>query len=316
MMNGVCVGFLACTMLAISAYGAETGRDAQLAEIKAKTAVLVSSSRARLDTLARERTLAAPPVIWKVTEAPVTFLDCSDCPEMVVIPAGEFTMGSPADEPFRGAETAHRVTITYPFAVSKFEITFDQWDSCVNEGGCGGYRPDDEGWGRGKRPVVNISFGNAKAYVDWLSSKAGRPYRLLSEAQWEYAARAGSTTPFAFGPTLSPRAANYDSRVDASVAADADRQKTVPVGTFPANAFGLHDMHGNVAEWVEDCWNENYTAASPTDGSAWLDGDCNGRVVRGGSWEEYQGDLRSAARTANGVNDAFYTDGLRVARDF
>ncbi len=316
MTNGVCVGLLACTMLAIAAYGAETGRDAQFAEIKAKTAVLVSSSRARLDTLAPERRLAAPPVIWKVTESPVTFLDCSDCPEMVVIPAGEFTMGSPADEPFRGAETAHRVTITHPFAVSKFEITFDEWDSCVNEGGCGGYRPDDEGWGRGKRPVVNISFGNAKAYVAWLSGKAGKPYRLLSEAQWEYAARAGSTTPFAFGATLSPRVANFDSRVDGSGAPDPDRQKTAPVGTFPANAFGLHDMHGNVAEWVEDCWNENYTAASPTDGSAWLDGDCNGRVVRGGSWEEYQGDLRSAARTANGVNDAFYTDGLRVARDF
>ncbi len=231
---------------------------------------------------------------------------------MVVIPAGEFTMGSPPAE--QGAETQHRVTIAAPFAVSKFEITFDEWDACVKEGGCGGYRPDDQGWGRGNRPVMNISWENAKGYVDWLSHKTARPYRLLSESEWEYAARAGTTTPFFFGDTISPGQANYDGSGDGSGPSDANRQSTMPVGSFPANGFGLHDMHGNVSEWVEDCWNDDYAAGTPVDGTAWAEGKCNGRVVRGGSWEDSQIELRSAARTGGNKEDQFYTDGLRIAR--
>jgi formylglycine-generating enzyme required for sulfatase activity len=231
---------------------------------------------------------------------------------MVVIPAGEFTMGSPPAE--QGAEAQHRVTIATPFAVGKFEVTFDEWDACVDDGGCGGYRPDDEAWGRGTRPAINISWDDAKAYVTWLGRKTNRSYRLLSEAEWEYAARAGTTTMSAYGDTLSPSDANYNSSVDGSGPSDANRQRTVPVGSFPPNGFGLHDMFGNVSEWVEDCWHDDYTTGAPADGSSWLAGNCSGRVVRGGSWEDSQVELRSAARTGGDRNDRFYTDGLRVAR--
>jgi formylglycine-generating enzyme required for sulfatase activity len=292
---------------------AQTKVEARIADLKAKTAALAASARARLDTLSPQQRLSAPPAIWRVPGALTEFKDCTNCPQMVVIPAGEFTMGSPSSEPHRGAEAQHRVTIAAAFAVSKFEITFDEWDACVKDGGCGGYRPDDQGWGRGKRPVINISFENAKTYVNWLGRKTGKPYRLLSESEWEYAARAGTTTPFSYGDTLSPSKANYDGSVAGAGPSDVNRQKTVPVGGFPANGFGLYDMHGNVSEWVEDCWHDEY-AETQTDSSAWLDGNCNGRVVRGGSWEDSQGDLRSAARTGGAKNDQFYTDGLRIAR--
>jgi formylglycine-generating enzyme required for sulfatase activity len=232
---------------------------------------------------------------------------------MAVIPAGEFTMGSPPSE--FGAETQHRVTISYPFAVSKFEITFEEWDVCVDEGGCGGYRPDDEGWGRGRQPVMNISWLDAKSYVDWLTKKTGKSYRLLTESEWEYAARAGTTTMFSLGVSLSPHIANYNGSPDGSEHPELNRQKTLPVGSFLSNGFGLYDMLGNVSEWVEDCWNDDYTASAPNDGSAWLQGKCNGRVVRGGSWEDSESELRSAARTGGNQDDRFYTDGLRIARD-
>jgi formylglycine-generating enzyme required for sulfatase activity len=162
--------------------------------------------------------------------------------------------------------------------------------------------------------VINISWENAKTYVDWLGHKTGKFYRLLSESEWEYAARAGTTTTYPFGDTLSPSEANYDGSADGSGPSEVNRQHTMPVGSFPANGFGLHDMHGNVSEWVEDCWRDNYAANAPADGSAWLEGDCNGRVVRGGSWEDSQVELRSAARTGGHKNDQFYTDGLRIAR--
>jgi formylglycine-generating enzyme required for sulfatase activity len=286
--------------------------EARIAALKAKTAALVVSERARLDALSPQQRLAAPPVISRVPGALTAFRDCADCPQMVVIPAGEFTMGSPPSE--QQAELQHRVTIAAPFAVSKFEITFDEWAACVKNGGCDGYRPDDHGWGGGKRPVINLSWENAKAYVNWLSRKTGKPYRLLSEAEWEYAARAGTTTPFAFGDTLSPSQANYDGSADGSGPSQANRQKTMPVGSFPANQFGLHDMHGNAWEWVEDCWHDDYTAEAPTDGSAWLKDNCEGHVGRGGSWEDSQGELRSSARTAGFKDEFAPTDGLRIAR--
>jgi formylglycine-generating enzyme required for sulfatase activity len=287
--------------------------EAQIAQLKVETAGLAASAQARLNALSPQQRLFAPPAIWRVTGALTEFKDCADCPQMVVIPAGEFTMGSPPSE--QGAEAQHRVILSSPFAVSKFEITFDEWDACVTAGGCGGYRPDDEGWGRGTHPVINISWEDASAYASWLSRKTGQPYRLLSEAEWEYAARAGTTTPFSFGDTISANKANYDGSMDGSGPSDVNRQATMPVGSFPANAFGLHDMHGNASEWVEDCWQDEYTARAPSDGSAWLDGTCNGRVVRGGSWEDNQVELRSAARTGGNKEDRFYTDGLRIARN-
>jgi formylglycine-generating enzyme required for sulfatase activity len=316
------VGIMTCAIISVlqtqgnaAARPAHPTLEAQIAETKAKTAAVVAAARARLDAPSPQERLSSPPAIWKVAGALTAFKDCAGCPQMVIIPAGEFTMGSPSSEPHRGSETQHRVIIAYPFAVSKFEITFDQWDACVSDGGCGGYRPDDQGWGRGKRPVMNISWENAKAYVSWLGHKTGKPYRLLSESEWEYAARAGTTAPFSYGGALSPSKANYDSSVGGAGAPDINRQKTMPVGSFSANRFGLHDMHGNVSEWVEDCWHDEYDEKTPTDGSAWLEGNCDGRVVRGGSWEDYEGDLRSAARTGGAKNDQFYTDGLRIARD-
>ena len=313
-------GIIACAMISVAAQaqggeGSSPGRpeiDARIAQLKAETAALVASARTRLDALSPAQRVSAPPVIWKVPGALAEFKDCADCPPMVVIPAGEFTMGSPAAE--QGAEAQHRVNIAAPFAVSKFEITFDAWDACVNDGGCRGYRPDDEGWGRGARPVMNTSWEDAKAYAAWLGRKTGQPYRLLSEAEWEYAARAGTTTAYPYDDALSPNHANYDGSVDGAGPSDVNRQSTVPVGSFPANAFGLHDMHGNVSEWVEDCWHDEYTARHPTDGSAWLEGNCDGRVVRGGSWEDSRVELRSAARTGGQKDDRFYTDGLRIAR--
>jgi formylglycine-generating enzyme required for sulfatase activity len=287
--------------------------EARIAALKARTAALVEPALARLNALSPQQRLAEPTAIWRVSGALAEFSDCRNCPRMVVIPAGEFIMGSPASE--MQAEAQHRVTIAKPFAVSKFEVTFEQWDACVRAGGCDGYRPQDEGWGRGRRPVVNISWENAKSYVEWLARKTGKPYRLLSEAEWEYAARAGSASRFSTGDAISPRQANYDGSGDGSGRSDVNRQKTMPVGSFPPNAFGLHDMHGNAMEWVEDCWHTDYTDGAPTDGSAWLDGDCDGRVMRGGSWQDSLSELRSAARTGEYKDNSSYEDGFRVARD-
>jgi formylglycine-generating enzyme required for sulfatase activity len=299
--------------LPFQAVAADPDVESRIEELKTSTAELIAVGRAALEARSPEERLSLSPVIGRVPDAIVEFKDCADCPDMVVIPAGEFTMGSPAFD--LGAEAQHRVTISYPFAVSKFEITFEDWDLCLDAGGCGGYRPDDEGWGRGKQPVMNVSWLDAKSYVDWLSKKAGKAYRLLSEAEWEYAARAGTTTRFAVGDKVSPNQANYNASTDGSGHPEINRQKAVPVGSFQPNGFGLYDMLGNVSEWVEDCWNDNYTAATPGDGTAWLQGKCNGRVVRGGSWEDSDDELRSAARTGGNQDDRFYTDGLRIARD-
>ncbi|MDP6709224.1 MAG: SUMF1/EgtB/PvdO family nonheme iron enzyme, partial [Alphaproteobacteria bacterium] len=169
------------------------------------------------------------------------FKDCHDCPEMVVIPAGSFQMGSPPSEEGRSKDEGpqHHVTIAKPFAVGKFEVTFAEWDACVLDAGCGGYRPKDRGWGRGRRPAIYVSWKDARAYVDWLSRETGKTYRLLSEAEWEYMARAGTTTPFHFGSTISTAQANYDGNyVYGSGRKGEYRRKTIPVGSFSANRFG------------------------------------------------------------------------------
>ena len=260
--------------------------------------------------------LTDPPVIWRAPGAIAEFSECAECPEMVVVPAGEFTMGSPARERYRGTEEQHRVLIAYPFAVGKFEITFDQWDACIADGGCGAYDPPDENWGRGNRPVISVSWEDAQAYATWLSATTGAHYRLLSEAEWEYAVRAGTVTAFFFGETLSGEQANIDgSAVYGEGPSPVNRQMTLPVGQFAPNAFGLYDMHGNAWEWVEDCWNDEYARDAPADGSAWLTGSCGGRILRGGSWYEYSGDARSAARVASDTDDLSFTDGIRIARD-
>ena len=245
------------------------------------------------------------------------FRECSGCPEMVVIPGGSYMMGSPSGEEGRskGEGPLHEVRIPRRFAVGKYEVTFAEWDACVAGGGCGGYRPDDRGWGRGARPVVNVSWEDAKSYVEWLTRKTGKRYRLLSESEWEYVARAGTTGPFHFGGTISTDLANYrGSFTYGSGREGVYREKTVSVGSFPANDFGLHDVHGNVWEWVEDCWHGDYRGA-PADGSAWTTGGgCGTRVLRGGSWFNIPGDLRSAYRLGFTAGDRLYDDGFRIAQ--
>jgi formylglycine-generating enzyme required for sulfatase activity len=185
------------------------------------------------------------------------FKDCPECPDMVVVPAGEFMMGSPASELERSAdETQVRTTIAQPFAVGKFAVTFDEWDACLADGGCNGYRPGDQDWGRGKRPVINVNWDDAKAYATWLSRKTGKIYRLLSEAEREYATRAGTTTPFWWGSSITPKQANYDGSAEPYKGGGSKgeyRKATVPVDSFEASPWGLYQMHGNVWEWTEDC---------------------------------------------------------------
>ncbi len=250
---------------------------------------------------------------------PVTeFRDCETCPLMIAVPSGSYIMGSPASEEGRGSAEGpqHQVTISYSFAVGKFEVTFHEWDACVSEGGCS-RRPHDEGWGRGSRPVINVSWHDAKEYINWLSRYTGEQYRLLSESEWEYVARAGTIGPFHFGPTISTDQANYNGEYYYTYSAGQtgiNREKTVPVGSFPQNAYGLHDVHGNVWEWVEDCWHGSYND-TPSEGSAWVSsGGCGGHVLRGGSWRYGPRDLRSAIRGGAGSGTRNSNIGFRVAR--
>jgi formylglycine-generating enzyme required for sulfatase activity len=246
-----------------------------------------------------------------------TFKVCDTCPEMVVVPAGSSIMGSPASERGRTPKEGppHRVTFAKAFAVGKFAITFDEWDACVADGDCKGYRPSDEGWGRGRRPVINIGGNHARAYLTWLSGKTGKTYRLLSEAEREYVTRAGSTTPFWWGSTISTGQANYNGNKTYGRSSKGEyRRQTVPVDSFKPNPWGLYQVHGNVWEMTEDCENQDYRGA-PTDGSAWKAGECGCEVVRGGSWDYHPSQLRSAERMCvdlgEGGSPSF---GLRVAR--
>jgi formylglycine-generating enzyme required for sulfatase activity len=222
------------------------------------------------------------------------FRDCPECPELVVVPAGAAWLAS-----------GRNVAIAAPFAVGRFEVTFAEWDACVAQGGCS-HRPDDRGWGRGRQPVMNVSWDDAQQYVAWLSRKTGKSYRLLSEAEWEYAAQAGSGREAAV--TRGANQANCDG-----CGSGWDGRQTAPVGSFAANAFGLHDMLGNVWEWTADCWNQSQVGA-PADGSARQGGDCSRRVLRGGSWSYIPEFTRSANRDRIHLGLRLDLGGFRVAR--
>ena len=248
-----------------------------------------------------------------------TFRDCAACPEMVVVPAGQFMMGSPESEIGRGSNEGPQRKVTMPsFAIGKYEVTFAQWDACVAERGCS-HKPGDETWGRGRRPAINVSWHDANEFVAWLSGKTGKPYRLPTEAEWEYAARAVADAsephpPFSTGSTISYKQANYDANFTyADGKMGLYRQKTVEVGSFRRNDFGLHDMHGNVWEWVQDCYRDSYSGA-PTDGSAVVARHCSLRILRGGSWNYFPQLLRSAYRYATAPEVRLDMVGLRVAR--
>jgi formylglycine-generating enzyme required for sulfatase activity len=238
-----------------------------------------------------------------------TFRDCSQCPEMVAVPAGKFMMGW--DDGDEDERPAHEVVIAKPFAVGKFEVTFDEFDACAADGGCLKQPlPNDAGWGRGRRPVIAMPWIWVDGYLEWLSRKTGKHYRLLTEAEWEYAARAGTTTKYAFGDTITHDQANFS-------AGKQGQGRTVEVGSYRPNAWGLHDMHGNVWEWVEDCYEASYDfngKKTPADGSAHTYLGCPTRVARGGSWDYEANDLRSSIRYA--VKPGYGLDeiGFRVAR--
>jgi formylglycine-generating enzyme required for sulfatase activity len=250
---------------------------------------------------------------------------------MVAVPAGSFTMGSPERESYRDSYEGpqHPVTFAKPFAVGKFAVTFAEWDACVADGGCNGHRPADQGWGRGKRPVINISWNDAQAYVSWLSKKTGKTYRLLSEAEWEYAARArtepGVYPRYLFGneeKDLCRYANAFDQEAKSKIPGTSGwtiapcndgHAYTAPAGIFPANGFGLYDMAGNAWQWTADCWNESYKGA-PSDGSAWVAGDCGRRVLRGGSWINGPRVLRAANRDRNAAGLRYCFNGFQLAR--
>jgi formylglycine-generating enzyme required for sulfatase activity/serine/threonine protein kinase len=248
------------------------------------------------------------------------FRDCPQCPSMMVVPAGSFWQGSDETNPLAlKKETPKRmVTITQPFAISVFEITMAQWDLCVDEGGCSA-RPVDNGWGRGQRPVIMVSWNDTQEFTAWLSSKTGQSYRLPSESQWEYAARAGEESDWLGGRPVSlcqyANIAGSESgfRWQHEECADGAAIQTLPVGSLQANAFGLHDVIGNVAEWTMDCMNLSYLDA-PADGSAWGRGICSSRMTRGGSWFTGTRDVRLPARfnLKNGDRNDF--TGFRVVR--
>ena len=231
-------------------------------------------------------------------------------PEMVVVPAGTFRMGCVSG---RGCydyeQPVHQVTIEQPFAVGVYEVTFAEYGRFANA--TGRELPSDSGDGRGRRPVIHVSWENAVAYTRWLSKETGQAYRLLSEAEWEYVARAGTTTQYWWGNEIGRNQANCGTC--GSQWSGFFFGQTAPVGSFEANAFGLHDVHGNVEEWVQDCWHDSY-AGAPSDGRAWESGDCSRRVLRGGSWVDKPGFLRSAFRHRYTADYRYSRLGFRIAR--
>ena len=233
-------------------------------------------------------------------------------PEMVVVPAGRFYMGCPAEDYrcWRTEKPVRRVRVA-AFAMSRHEATFAEWDACVAAKGCRGYLPPDETWGRGARPVVNVSWEDALTYVAWLSEETGSAYRLPTEAEWEYAARAGSGAAYSWGDSVGVNRANCDD-----CGSRWDDRRTAPAASFAPNAFGLYDMHGNVNEWVEDCFYLNYEGA-PSDGSARANEGCGTRVLRGGAWVHPATFITTSERVEGSQWSRSYKriDGFRVARD-
>lgn len=244
------------------------------------------------------------------------FQDLEGGPELIVVSSGEFTMGSPSNEPERGEEEGprHIVTIGSPLAVGRFAVTFEEFDHFIASSGYH-HTPGDGGWQRGRRPVVNVSYEDAHAYCQWLTNETGHLYRLLSEAEWEYVARAGTETPFWFGTMITPEQANYDTTCAYNGGSTSpSKEMSVPVGTFEANAFGLYETHGNVWEWVEDTDHSDYTGA-PVDGKAWVSSSqTNMRVLRGGSFKSQPAWSRSASRVWSFADERDFDIGFRVVR--
>ena len=233
-----------------------------------------------------------------------TFQDCPECPKLVVVPSGSFIMGSPKNEKGRWNNEGpmHDVSIGYQFAVGVYPVTFDEWDACVTDGGCVEHEPDDNGWGRGTRPVIDVNWLDAQDYTWWLSWKTGKGYRLLSESEWEYVARAGTVTRYWWGDEIGRNRANCKG-----CGSRRDGGKTSPVGSFSANAFGLYDVHGNVKDWVQsnEYDDQSYRSINLFD---------EVRMMRGGSWSDSPLRLRSASRNWHGSSARNRDLGFRICR--
>ncbi len=270
--------------------------------IKTRSAFLAMAACCLLTQVALAQKAAAPAV---------------KIPEMVVIPSGQFIMGSPTSDRGRvNSESPQHMVSIKSFAMGKYDVTFDEWEACVAGGGCKGHMPGDRGWGRGNRPVIYVDWDDAQNYVKWLSGVTSQHWRLPTEAEWEYAARAGTTSAYYWGDSGNHDYANYGADECCQGAKLGKDQwiNTSPVGSFEPNKFGLYDMVGNVYQWLQDCANDNYQGA-PTDGSAWLKGDCEARELRGGSWYFFQENLRSAMRFYLPSMLRFNFIGFRVVRE-
>jgi formylglycine-generating enzyme required for sulfatase activity len=242
------------------------------------------------------------------------YRDLEQAPLLTVVPAGGFVMGSPANEAGRKKSEGppHRVRIAASLAVGKYPVTFREWEAFAGRTQSA-YRPPENGWGGGERPVINVSWSDALAYCEWLSISTGHVYRLLSEAEWEYCCRAGATTRYAYGQTISSEQANFNASAHPVAGSkNTFRSRTTPVGQFEPNAFGLADMHGNVSEWTQDSWYDDYTGA-PNDGRPW-NGLGARHVLRGGSWYDFPQDLRSAHRAWAVPSERSSNIGFRVCR--
>lgn len=229
--------------------------------------------------------------------------DCPNCPVLVSLPPGAFTMGSNSTDPTE--RPAHRVSIGSAFAIGKFEVTVDQWNACAEAGGC----PRLTSSNPGNTPVRDVSWDDAQQYVKWLSSTTGKPYRLPSEAEWEYAARGGTSTRFWWGEQMRPGNANCKDCGD-----PWSEDGPAKAGSFAANPYGLHDVNGSVWEWVADCWHTSYKGA-PADGRPWDAPGCRERVIRGGSWRDGASYMPSTTRFKYGASVRHSQNGFRVARD-
>ena len=261
--------------------------------------------------------------IRQLLKEPVSFRDCDDhCPAVALIPPGEFLMGSEASEEDGkvNEKPRHAVEIAYPFAVGAYEVTLDEWQACVDEGGCSPVPLRRHGESdTGRRPITYVTWHEANAYTEWLSERTGLAYRLPSEAEWEYAARGNTTTPFYSGLAVTSKQANFDGRYDwrvgSALTPNVYMGRTQETGNLEPNDFGLHDVHGNANEWTQDCYVSHYRGA-PADGRPRYTENCTRRVVRSGSWKDKPWDIRSARRRADGPDERSSQLGFRVVRTF
>jgi formylglycine-generating enzyme required for sulfatase activity/uncharacterized caspase-like protein len=284
---------------------------------------LVNQARQSLAALKYSVPPTSPPSVNTGDRLPGTsFKDCDVCPEMIWIPSGKFTMGASDSEVRAGYDVTDRlptreVTLGQKFAMGKYTITYEEWGSCANDGGCNVKNFPSE-FNGGKYPVVYVNWFDAKAYAGWLSKKTGKHYRLPSEAEWEYAARAGTRARFITGECIKPSEANYDAQFDyynCPAPVTRVQRRVRPVGSYPANSLGVYDMAGNVWQWVEDSWRDNYVGA-PANEVAWVRvEDSRDKVIRGGSWQSHPGALLASYRQKQDLESRSFDIGFRLVRE-